>query len=139
MSDLPAARSRPGAALAEFALVMPIFALILVAALDFGRVYYHSQIIENCARNGALYESDPASPLRSKYLDYKKAALADAGNLNPALTESQITSASGSGTYGATVAVTVKYDVPTLSSYFGFSNFALSRTVTMRVVPLVPN
>ncbi len=131
--------SRPGAALVEFAIVMPILATLLVAGLDFGRVFYYSQVITNCARNGALYESDLASPQRNKYSDFKQAALADAVNLAPPLTAGDITAASGSDAYGPTVAVTVKYNVPTLSSYLGFSTVELSKTVIMRVVQITPD
>ena len=138
---LVAARTagRRGAALIEFALVLPLLALMLIAGLDFGRVFYHSQIIMNCARNGALYESDPVSPLRNKYIDYKQAALADAGNLDPPLTVGNVTSATGSDAFGATVSVTVIYDVPMISGYLGFGNVRLSKTATMRVAQIVPD
>ena len=39
----------------EFAMLLPLFAFLLVAGIDFARVYYGQQIITNCARNGALY------------------------------------------------------------------------------------
>jgi hypothetical protein len=48
------ARSR-GQALAEFALVAPIFFLMLFALLDFGRYVYYVQILNNAAREGARY------------------------------------------------------------------------------------
>ncbi|MEK7214076.1 MAG: TadE/TadG family type IV pilus assembly protein [Chloroflexota bacterium] len=125
--------------MAEFAIVMPLFAFILVAGLDFGRIFYYSQVIQNCARNGALYESDPVSALRSKYTDYKQAALADAGDLNPALTAAQVTLVTGSDSFGATVAVTVTYNVATLSSYLGFNTMTVTKTVTMRVAQITPD
>jgi Flp pilus assembly protein TadG len=124
--------------MAEFAILMPLFALLLVAGVDVARVFYHQQTITNCARNGALYLSDPASPLRSTYPDYQTAALADASGLNPALTASNISSTSGADASGPNVSVTVTYKFATISNYLGFSTVNLSRTVTMRVVPLVP-
>lgn len=48
------ARSR-GQALAEFALVAPIFFLILFSIIDFGRYVYYVQILNNAAREGARY------------------------------------------------------------------------------------
>ncbi len=125
--------------MAEFAVLMPLFALILVAGTDVARVFFHQQTITNCARNGALFACDPGSPLRSTYADYKAAALADASGLNPALTASNISSTSGSDANGSYVAVTVTYQFATISSYLGFSTVNLSRTVTMRVVPLTPS
>jgi Flp pilus assembly protein TadG len=47
-------RSR-GQALVEFALVAPIFFLLLCAILDFGRYVYYVQILNNAAREGARY------------------------------------------------------------------------------------
>lgn len=48
------ARDR-GQALAEFALVAPIFFLMLFAIIDFGRYVYYVQILNNAAREGARY------------------------------------------------------------------------------------
>lgn len=48
------ARSR-GQALAEFALVAPIFFLILFGIIDFGRYVYYVQVLSNAAREGARY------------------------------------------------------------------------------------
>ena len=47
-------RSR-GQALVEFALVAPIFFLMLFAIIDFGRFIYYVQILNNAAREGARY------------------------------------------------------------------------------------
>jgi Flp pilus assembly protein TadG len=46
---------RRGQALAEFALVAPIFFLMLFALIDFGRYVYYVQILNNGAREGARY------------------------------------------------------------------------------------
>jgi Flp pilus assembly protein TadG len=42
-------------ALAEFAIVVPIFFLILFAIIDFGRYVYYTQILNNAAREGTRY------------------------------------------------------------------------------------
>jgi Flp pilus assembly protein TadG len=44
-----------GQALAEFALVAPIFFLVLFGIIDFGRYVYYVQILNNAAREGARY------------------------------------------------------------------------------------
>lgn len=131
--------SRRGAATAELAILLPFLAFLFVVAVDFCRVFYFSVTLANCARNGALYGCDPASPLRSKYADYRACAIADGANLAPALTVANVTSSNGSDAYGSTVSVTVSYDVDTLSSYLGFEKVSLKKTVTMRVLPLTPN
>jgi len=57
-------RHRPasrGQALVELALVVPILLVLVLAALDLGRVYYARITVENAAREGALQASiDPA-------------------------------------------------------------------------------
>ncbi|HLO36323.1 MAG TPA: TadE family protein [Candidatus Deferrimicrobium sp.] len=52
--QLSAARSR-GQALVEFAMVAPIFLLMLFAVIDFGRYIYYVQVLNNAAREGARY------------------------------------------------------------------------------------
>src|SRR5262245_63982542 len=42
-------------ALVEFALVSPIFFLLLFGIIDFGRYVYYVQILNNAAREGARY------------------------------------------------------------------------------------
>jgi TadE-like protein len=44
-----------GQALAEFAIVAPIFFLMLFALIDFGRYVYYVQVLNNAAREAARY------------------------------------------------------------------------------------
>ena len=44
-----------GQALVEFALVAPLFFVLLFAIIDFGRYVYYVQILNNAAREGARY------------------------------------------------------------------------------------
>lgn len=46
---------RRAQALVEFALVAPIFFLMLFGIIDFGRYVYYVQILNNAAREGARY------------------------------------------------------------------------------------
>ena len=48
-------KRRLGQALAEFAIVAPIFFLVLFAVIDFGRYVYYVQVLNNAAREGARY------------------------------------------------------------------------------------
>ena len=61
-----------GQVLAEFALVAPIFFLILFGIIDFGRYVYYVQVLNNAAREGARYaivhgssSLDPSGPPES--------------------------------------------------------------------------
>ncbi len=78
MQFLPLRRRDPscrGQALAEFALILPLIALLLVMSLDFGRVFFGWVALQNAARiaadNGAMNAdlwSDPSNALvRSRY------------------------------------------------------------------------
>jgi hypothetical protein len=44
-----------GQALAEFALVVPLFMVMLVGVFEFGRAIYYTQVVTNAAREGARY------------------------------------------------------------------------------------
>ena len=67
------ARSR-GQALTEFALIAPIFFLLLFALIEFGRVVYTIQMLNNAAREGARYaivhgaaSTSPSGPFPISY------------------------------------------------------------------------
>jgi Flp pilus assembly protein TadG len=131
-----AGHHRRGAAAVEFAILLPFLAFILVVAVDFSRVYYDTQILNTCARNGALYGcNDPATAADTTGI--QNAALADASNLTPTPT---VTSTTGTDAAGPYVEVTVSYTFTTLTNYPGIPSVSnLSRKVRMRVTQVVPN
>ena len=51
----PLAKEERGQALAEFAILAPIFILLLLALVDFGRVFETWVVATNAAREGARY------------------------------------------------------------------------------------
>ncbi len=60
MTGQPFAASRGryrerGNSLAEFALIIPVLLLIVIAIIDFGRAIYAYSVVANCAREGARY------------------------------------------------------------------------------------
>jgi Flp pilus assembly protein TadG len=131
---------RPGSSAVELALLLPLLGMLFLVTVDFARLYYHYTIITNCARNGALYASDPVAAAESPYLTLQAAAQADAklNNLNPL---PSVNSTNGTDSAGNPyVEVTVSYSFATISNYPGLSNpINLTRTVRMRVVPTTPN
>src|SRR6516165_5908510 len=128
---------RHGAAIVELAVILPLLMFLFVIAIDFGRIFYYSLTVENCARNGALYGSDPFAVSQSPYTSIAQAALADAGNLTP---PPNVTPAYGVDTSGNQyVEVTVSWQFQTISNYPGVPSPNLSRTVRMRVAPRTPN
>lgn len=113
--------------------MLPFLGFLFVIAVDFGRVFYYSQIVTNCAHNGALYGSDPTAAAQSPYTSIQQAALATASNLSPPPT---VKSANGTDSGGnAYVKVTAAWRFRTVTKFPGIPNSVnLSRTVQMRVV-----
>jgi Flp pilus assembly protein TadG len=134
----PGGRPRHGAAAAELAVLLPVLCFILVGATDFARVFYHYQIITNCARSGALYGSLDSTHA-SDTSGIKTAALADATDLSPQPTVSSTTGTDKSN--NPYVQVTVTYQLPLIvPSYPGISSpVNISRTVQMRIAPTSPS
>lgn len=128
---------RHGAAAIEFAVVLPILALLFVICVDFARVFFYSATLWNCARQGALYGSDPTAAAQSPYTGITQAALADAQDITPAPT---VTSTTGQDTAGnAYVCVTLSWTFTTLIRYPGVGDeLQLTRTVQMRISPATP-
>jgi Flp pilus assembly protein TadG len=129
---------RRGTAALEMGIVLPPLVFLALAVVDFGRVYYYTGVITNCARNGAMYASDPLAQAASPYVSITQAALADASNLSPSPTVSSSSGTDASG--NAFVAVTVNYTYNTIVNYPGIpATSSLSRTVQVRVAPTTPN
>jgi Flp pilus assembly protein TadG len=114
--------------------LFPFLTFLFVIAVDFARIFYFSQIIENCARQGALYASDPKAPANNRYASVSDAALADASDLSPQPT---VSSSTGTDTAGNPyVAVTVTWQFQSITNFPAVpNNVTLSRTVQMRVAP----
>jgi Flp pilus assembly protein TadG len=131
------ARSRRrGVAAVELAILLPVLAFLFVVAVDFARLFYFSLTVMNCARNGAMYGSDPAAAGQSAYKSIEEAALADASNLSPAPTVSSKTVSDANGNH---VEVTVTWQFSTVTQFPGVPGTVnLVRTVRMRQSPAVP-
>lgn len=56
-------RDEEGAAVVEFALVMPILALIVFGIIDFGRAFYTVNNIISAVREGSRYGAILAAPM----------------------------------------------------------------------------
>jgi Flp pilus assembly protein TadG len=137
-SKPPGSGLRHGAAAAELAVLLLVLCFILVAVTDFARVFYHYQIITNCARSGALYGSQDSTHATDT-TGIQSAALADASDLSPQPTVSSTTGTDTSN--NPYVQVTVSYSLTlVVPSYPGISSpVNISRTVQMRVGPTSPS
>ena len=133
----PARPARRGVAATELAVLLPFLAFLFVIGVDWSRVFYYCVTVDNCARNGAVYASDPYSKVKSPYSDITAAALADAPNLNPAPT---VTSSSGVDDSGYNyVDCTVSWQFQTVTNFPGVPNQTnLVRTVRVYPAPSLP-
>jgi Flp pilus assembly protein TadG len=48
-------RAESGAIAVEFAILLPVFLLLVFGILDFGHAYYMKQVVSNASREGARY------------------------------------------------------------------------------------
>ncbi|MGO9468155.1 MAG: TadE family protein [Isosphaeraceae bacterium] len=67
----------------ELATLLPLIVFLSMASIDFARVVHALIIVQNCARNGALYEfyKTAGFTLPSGWTSLSAAVSADAGNL----------------------------------------------------------
>ncbi len=130
----------------ELALVTPILLLILVGAVDLGRIFYARITVSNAAREAALEAAhDPTSfsagqPCSSSNRVICAATHENAGSWVTIAPADVAMSCSGScsATYGTTVAVTVtgRFNLltPLLAAFTGGSAITFSDTATADVI-----
>jgi Flp pilus assembly protein TadG len=73
-----------GAAVVEFALVLPLLMLLFAMGVDFARIYFNAQVVAGCARVGAHYIANPDLGDRTEYENAEAIVLECAKNLSPA-------------------------------------------------------
>ena len=120
----------------ELAVLLPLLAFVFLIAIDYGRIFYYSLTVENCARNGAHFASNVLYG-QMPYSSVQQAAIADGASLNPPLTTANVTVSNGTdASNNPTVTVTVNYTFQTITTFPGIpSNVNLVRSVTMRAMP----
>ena len=137
-SIAPRPPARRGAASVELAVLAPFLCFVFVLAVDYGRIFYFSLTLENCARNGAVYASqdaahalDTANISRVSKLDFPS-YLQDSS-----LNASSTTDSTTNPTW---VEVEVSYTFTTFTNYPGLPHTTtLTRKVRTQVVPATPN
>jgi Flp pilus assembly protein TadG len=139
-----------GQALVEFALVIPIFLVLLFAMIDIGRVIWANDALSNAVREGARYAIvhggsettvDPVGPGLSKQpvVDVvRRFAFATGNGLTVGVCygtgcSGDADTAGGNGR-GTPVTVTAHSTVPIFTgSLLGFTSFGVSASSTMVV------
>jgi Flp pilus assembly protein TadG len=134
----PNKQNRSGAAVVELAILLPLLVVLFLMATDFARVFYFSLTLTNCARAGALYASDPIRASESSFGSARAAALADATNLSPSPTITEVIGVDASGR--SYVEVTAAYTFNSIAAIPPIPNqLNLQRKVRMYVAASTPN
>lgn len=93
-------------ALVEFALVLPILLLLILGAVDFGRMFYTKMVLTNAAREGVNYLAYFPEDANNGYVDTFTAIYDEANSSNVEVVVTDVTY-SGCCTRGLPVGVTI--------------------------------
>ncbi|MBI4318207.1 MAG: pilus assembly protein [Chloroflexi bacterium] len=126
------ARQDAGQSLVELALLLPAIMLILLGAIDFGRLYYSYVAVSNAARMGAEYAMDPR-----RTQDAVRQTVKAEASPYVIITDSDITiTAVPSWSQGSNVTVEVRTQfsafTPLISRFWGGGPVTLRGTATTR-------
>lgn len=103
-----------GSVAVEFALIVPVFVLLVFGAIEFSYMYNQQLAVTNAARTAARVMS-----IGNVSGTAVSAAIAAAPGLKPALTASNIALSPAVCTSGATMTATVSYPARFLTGMFG--------------------
>lgn len=126
-------RAHDGAAMVEFAIVLPVFLLITWGVIDFGRLFFISNSLANAAREGGRYAAVLADPVldASAVKQKVKASFSPFGG--DSLTDAEI-SVDTTTISGGVVVTISNYPAPVLtplSSLIGTTS-QMTRSATFR-------
>ncbi|MEM8866054.1 MAG: TadE/TadG family type IV pilus assembly protein [Planctomycetota bacterium] len=128
----PSTPRRRGAAVVEFAIVAPVFFLVMLGMIEFGRMAMVQQVITNAAREGAriaVLDNSTKARVTNKVKDYLKSSNITSATIN--VTPDPPSSAA----YDESVTVTVSVpfnDVSWLPAPFFFGGKSLQAESVMR-------
>ena len=144
----PTTRSRRrGQSVVEFALILPVFLVLLLMAVDFGRLFFTYIQVSNAAREAAAYgAAQPTDTvgMQARAVQEKNAQTQGEGPLDPIATTCRnqagttiaCSAAPGGAGSGNTLTVTVRqpfrFLTPLVDDFFG-GNLAMSSSVTTAV------
>ncbi len=127
-------KDQRGVAAVEFAIMLPLLAVILFGTIDFALLFYNKQVLTNASREGARSaivkdnQADLTFPDQRQIIkDYCLNNLINLGGNNPLVIEPEITLAANY------ITANVKYDYSHLfSGLTGFSTTRIEAQTIMR-------
>ena len=126
-------RSERGAAMVEFAIVLPLFLLITWGVIDFGRLFFTSNSLANAVREGGRYAAVLADPVASAAAVKTKVKQSFVPFGGPGLTDAEISIDTTTIAGGVIVTIT-GYPAPVLtplSTVIGTTS-TMTRSATFR-------
>lgn len=106
--------SERGAVAVEFALLAPVLVMLLLGIMEFGRAYNVQVSLSSAAREGVRVMAINNNPAAAR-----TAVKNAAPQLQPGLTDANITVSPSPCTVGAQVTVTVSYTLSTMTGIAG--------------------
>lgn len=119
-------KSDKGQSIVEFALVLPLFILLVFGIIEFGRMWETVNVLTSAAREGARAAAVSAPDMTSAINAAQN--VLNAGNVSNAT----INATGPNGASEVTVTVTLSYIPLTGAIVPGIGPFYLSRSTTMR-------
>jgi Flp pilus assembly protein TadG len=126
-------KKQEGAGLVEFAVLAPLFVILLFSLLEFGLSLYNKEVLTNASREGARYGVVYTTPrrtsdqIKAQVQDYlTKSGFTDTATIN-------VTGAGGNSGAPLTVSVTYPYTFQVLPGFFAsFFDSHMAGTVTLK-------
>lgn len=113
-----------GVSALEFALVAPVLLMLLLGAVDFGRMFYYRQGLEYATQAGARYYVLNANAAATDVTTYVKGKMP--GGSGPSISVSYVNTTNCNGTPQVTcTTITATYD-------FAFAGYIPIRPLTLR-------
>lgn len=124
--NLPPNRSREGAAMVEMAVVLPVFVLLLLGVIEFGRGMMVSNMVVNAAREAtrmAVLTGSTNTEVQTAVNNFLQQSLSVSGN--DVTTTIAITPATGNPDPGNSLAAASSRDLITVTVQVPFSKVSL--------------
>lgn len=119
-------KSQKGQSLVEFALILPLFIVVLFGIMEFGRLWEMTNLITSASREGARVAAI-AGTSQSQAINAAQNVLS-AANINDAT----ISISGPNSSNEVSVTVSINYEPITGSIIPGLNDFSLTRSTIMR-------
>lgn len=134
MNSLKIIKNEKGAAVVEFAIVLPLLVLLFCGMIECGLLFYNKQVITNASREGAraaITNTYDGTELKQIIDDYCTSNLINLGGVND-LNMADISISSPDPQNDITVTVPYAYNF-LFTGILGFGNITLTGETVMRM------